>query len=532
MQSISQEEKIQKINTIKPSQSFYVPPHRRFGSSNKQPTRQVKNNHIRNCNQQWEPYEHQVSHIPLKKCQNRRKKYFKVEKERLLNIIKGLEEEIEDLKNTNNQVKAILAGAKENSNPRIARWGIAVSGYDFEIRPKKGVTHQNADALSRNPIQKAIEEIGIENLQIRPELGRINVSQVLNHLGLKEEAVKNDHTSNNNFGLEEEATEEEDTIRYYEGLQNLDQDIQTIKNKLSSQDKEISKIYVLENLLIYRKTPIGNCLYVPERLKKQIMSEHHDGKFSGHYGNRKTLCKIKKKYFWPFMSRDIADYCRNCQICQQNKNRNLQIKANLVPMVADLPFERLGMDIIGPLPTSRKGNRYILIFVDYLTRYTEAFALKEIGAPTIAKYFVERIICRYGSPKVLHSDQGTNFTSSFMREVTTICKTKQTFSTPYHPEGNGLVERQNQNLIIRIRTLINKIEDNWDNMLPFALFCLNSTENQSTHFTPHELLYGRVIKTPYDIDLNQFNHPTIDPHNYLTNLKIYMSEIHKQAKQN
>src|SRR3569832_654369 len=86
------------------------------------------------------------------------------------------------------------------------------------------------------------------------------------------------------------------------------------------------------------------------------------------------------------------------------------------------------------------GNRYILIFVAYFTKYTEAFALFHITAEIVAKRFLTGIICRYGAPKILHSDRGTSFTASLMQEITRLCKTKQVFITPYHPMANGLVQ--------------------------------------------------------------------------------------------
>ena len=133
------------------------------------------------------------------------------------------------------------------------------------------------------------------------------------------------------------------------------------------------------------------------------------------------------------------------------------------------PFERMAMDIIGPLPRSRSGCRYVLVLCDYATRYPEAVALKSIDAETIAEELI-KVFARVGIPKELLTDQGTNFTSQLLAEVYRLLHVKALRTTPYHPQTDGLVERFNKTLKEMLRKTADEEGKDWDKLLPFVLF--------------------------------------------------------------
>ena len=114
------------------------------------------------------------------------------------------------------------------------------------------------------------------------------------------------------------------------------------------------------------------------------------------------------------MSRDVQNWCEKCQTC----NQHITSKRNhspLTPIYTDEPFERIAMDIIGPLPRTARDNRYIITVVDHFTKHAEAYALQDLEAATVARVFLNEFVARYGVPYILHTDQGTNFESNLFK---------------------------------------------------------------------------------------------------------------------
>ena len=142
----------------------------------------------------------------------------------------------------------------------------------------------------------------------------------------------------------------------------------------------------------------------------------------------------------------------------------------LIPLpIVDVPFKRLAMDIVGPLPKSRSGKRYILVLSDYATRYPEAVALQTIDAETIAEELV-KIFSRVGIPEEILTDQGSNFTSNLLAELYNMLHVHAIRTSPYHPQTDGLVDRFNQTLKSMLKKSATKEGKDWDKMLPYLLF--------------------------------------------------------------
>ena len=145
------------------------------------------------------------------------------------------------------------------------------------------------------------------------------------------------------------------------------------------------------------------------------------------------------------------------------------------------------MDIVGPLPRSRTGNRYILVLCDYATLYPEAIPLRTIDAEHIA----EQLFARVGVPQEILTNQGSNFTSQLLAELYRLLHVQSIRTSPYHPQTDGLVERFNQTLKSMLRKSVDKEGKDWDKMIPYLLFAYREVPQSSTGFSPFELLYGR-----------------------------------------
>jgi hypothetical protein len=152
-------------------------------------------------------------------------------------------------------------------------------------------------------------------------------------------------------------------------------------------------------------------LVVPITVPKQIFDLLHDSKTGGHFGINKTIGKIKGKFYWPKLRDDVKQWCAQCDLCSARKGPSRKIKAPLASYVVGSPMERVAVDVLGPLPVSENGNKYILIAMDYFTKWPEAYALPNQEAETLAKVLVDQFVSRFGTPVELHSDQGRNFES-------------------------------------------------------------------------------------------------------------------------
>ena len=155
---------------------------------------------------------------------------------------------------------------------------------------------------------------------------------------------------------------------------------------------------------------------LPQACRQVVLLVGHDIPMAGHLGIAKTKNRILNRYYWPGIFKDIANYCRTCGMCQRDLSRK-PARAEMIPMpVIDKPFRWIGMDIVGPLPRTQRGNRFVLVICDYATRYPEAIALPSAEAPRVARELIQ-IFARVSIPEEVLSDQGTNFMSTLLAEI-------------------------------------------------------------------------------------------------------------------
>lgn len=176
-------------------------------------------------------------------------------------------------------------------------------------------------------------------------------------------------------------------------------------------------------------------------------------------------------------------------------------KAPLMPIPVEGAFDRLAVDCLGPLPESTRGNRYVVVFCDALTRWCEAFPVPSIDAPTIARLLVDEILCRHSAPRTLLSDRGSNFLSTLIKEVCQLMNTKKINTSSYHPATDGMVERMNNTIAESISMFVSSNQKDWDFFIPSILFAYRVSPCVSTGDSPFYLLYGREPRLPPDVSL-------------------------------
>ena len=239
-------------------------------------------------------------------------------------------------------------------------------------------------------------------------------------------------------------------------------------------------------------------LVLPTQCRKAVLQLAHEIPLSGHLGKKKILQRVLQRFYWPSVCRDVANWCRSCAACQKTAQKRHR-PAPLVPLpIIEEPFARIAMDIVGPLPRSRSGNKIILVVCDYATRYPEAVAMKSVVAEYVAEELIG-IFARVGIPQEILTDQGSNFMSNLLSELYRLMQIKPIRTSPYHPETDVLVERFNGTLKAMLRKAAVGEGKDWDKLLPFVLFAYQEVPQASTGFSPFELVYGRQVRGPLDI---------------------------------
>ncbi|KAJ1210124.1 hypothetical protein NDU88_005492 [Pleurodeles waltl] len=231
------------------------------------------------------------------------------------------------------------------------------------------------------------------------------------------------------------------------------------------------------------------------------------------------------------------NFCRACPTCQASGKTGKQLKAPLLPLpVVGTPFERVGIDIVGPLdPKAALGNRFILVLVDHATCYPEAIPLRTVTAPVVTRALLG-IFSRVGFPKDVVSDRGTDFMSAYMKSMWDECGVTYRFTTPYHPQSTGLVERFNKTLKGMISGLTEAMRRKWDVLLPCLLFAYREVPQKGVGFSPFELLYGFPVRGPLSIVEEGWEKapktPPQDVVSYMLALRNQTQHFWKQAKSN
>ncbi|GFN90024.1 gypsy retrotransposon integrase-like protein 1 [Plakobranchus ocellatus] len=231
---------------------------------------------------------------------------------------------------------------------------------------------------------------------------------------------------------------------------------------------------------------------------------------------------------------DVTRYYRSCDVCQRT------VKKGTVPRVplekVDTPFKRVAIDLVGPInPPSEAGHRLILTLVDYATRFAEAVPLRKIDTESVAEALVD-IYSRQGVPEEVLSDQETQFISDCMKEVCRLLGIKQKTTTPYHPMCNRLVEKFNATLKTCLRRLCSEQPRQWHRYINPLLFAYREVPQESTHFAPFELLYGKTARGPMHILRELWTKEIEEPdvkssYEYVLNLRERLDDTLKIARE-
>lgn len=263
---------------------------------------------------------------------------------------------------------------------------------------------------------------------------------------------------------------------------------------------------------------------------QRALYEFHNSPVGGHLGVAKTFKRIRSKYKWKNMFGDIKRYIAKCDTCQKNKVGRRTKLPMRITTTAKRPFERIALDIVGPLPLSEHNNRYILTFQDDLSKFLIAIPIPNQEAHTVAEYYVRKIICLFGTPTSLLTDQGSNFLGELFERVCKLLKIKKVRSSPYHPQTNGSLERCHRDLGNYLRSFASRDPTNWDTWLDYSILCHNTTPHSATQYTPYEVLFGMKPELPSS--LSRAPEPVYNYDDYVQELKARLQVTYQHVREN
>ena len=255
----------------------------------------------------------------------------------------------------------------------------------------------------------------------------------------------------------------------------------------------------------------------------------HGSVGAGHFGVAKTLNKLRQRFYWAGCRQDTELFVHCCDACIARKGPTQRSHAPLQQYQVGAPMERVGVDFIGPFPTTDDGNRYVLVAMDYFTKWPEAYAVPDQSATTTAERLVCEMFCRFGAPEELHSDQGRNFEAQVFAKVCELMGVRKTRTTPLHPQSDGLVERFNQTLETQMAIVTSKHQRDWDRHLPLILLSYRTAVQESTGCTPATLMFGKELRTPVDLAFGTppcTDLPMEPGPDYLRGLQQRLAEVH------
>jgi transposase InsO family protein len=401
-----------------------------------------------------------------------------------------------------NPLTYILTSAKLDATGH--RWVAELANYNFKIEYKPGRNNMDADALSRIPhlddISKINEEM-VGAICVAYTEADICVAELLcASANVVPDPIVPFKSELPNINVAEE--------------QDKDMDIHFVKMFVKKkcppepeQFKDMTPFCKkllrnfdslhLQDDILYRSTGISNFrLILPTRLKEMVFQMLHDD--MGHPGRDKTVELYKSRFYWPGMVSEIEASVKSCSRCTMTKRPYLPDHAPLEPIITTQPLELVCVDFL-TLEESVGGYSNILVITDHFTKYSQAYPTRNQSAVTTAKLLYDNFIVHYGLPQTIHSDQGRNFESKIIAALCKILNIQKSRTTPYHPMGNGCVERMNRTLLSMMRTLTEEKKRNWKDSLPSLIYAYNCTKHDTTGFSPYFLMFGRHPRLPVDI---------------------------------
>lgn len=268
---------------------------------------------------------------------------------------------------------------------------------------------------------------------------------------------------------------------------------------------------------------------VPAVLRERVLHGVHDE--AGHQGQQRTLYLTRQRFYWHGLDMDVKDYVRCCKRCVFSKSPEPEARAPLESVTTSRPLELVCIDFWSAEDSSNRSVD-VLVVTDHFTKLAQAYLCPNQSAKVVAQQLWNNYFCTYGFPERVHSDQGANFESSLIAEMLQVAGVQKSHTTPYHPMGNGCVERFNRTLGNMVRALPPKAKHRWPQMLKALTFSYNATVHETTGYAPFQLMFGRSPRLPVDMMFESVlqDDQVVDYNDYVQTLKCDLAEAVRIAR--